>query len=105
MSIPIDDVYDINAIAKELEDVASNFFALGCALRIKPSQMTTVEKECRYDHRRGLWEVVSLFVNQIYNVKKLGPPTWRKIVTAVSDSMGGCNHALAKKIAYTHRCK
>ena len=35
-------------------------------------------------------------------VKRFGNPTWRKLVKAVDDPVGGNNHALALKIAAEH---
>ena len=38
----------------------------------------------------------------ISQVKKYGKPTWRKLVEAVQNKVGGYNHALAQKIAAEH---
>ena len=39
----------------------------------------------------------------IFQVKKYGKPTWRKLVEAVQNKVGGYNHVLAQKIAAEHR--
>ena len=97
------DETDARDVTSELEDVASKFYELGCALRIHPDLMDCLEDQYRYNHKNGLRKVIDLYLTQEYNVRKHGPPTWRRIVAAVSNSMGGCNHALAKKIAQNHR--
>ena len=39
----------------------------------------------------------------LYNqVERFGKPTWRRLVEAVKDPVGGNNHALAQKIAAEH---
>ena len=39
----------------------------------------------------------------LYNqVKRFGKPTWRRLVEAVEDPVGGNNYALALKIAADH---
>ena len=41
----------------------------------------------------------SSFVSQ---VERFGEPTWRRLVEAVEDEVGGNNHSLAQKIARQH---
>ena len=45
------------------------------------------------------WYVGSMVVSFIFQVKKFGKPTWRKLVEAVEDKVGGDNPALAQTIA------
>ena len=101
--MPLTDKNQANDVTSELEDVASKFYELGCALRIHPHLMDCLEDQYRYNHKNGLRRVIDFYLSQEYNVQKHGPPTWRRIVAAASNSMGGCNHALAKKIASNHQ--
>ena len=39
-----------------------------------------------------------LWLHQMYDTKKHGPPTWEMLVEAVSKDIGGNNKALAKKL-------
>ena len=50
----------------------------------------------------ALEDVLLLWLNQEYDVKKHGPPTWRMLVEAVGKKGGGDNHELAKQIAENH---
>ena len=51
----------------------------------------------------GLEDVLLLWLNRQYDVKKHGPPTWRMLVEAVDKKDGGNNHDLAKEIASNHQ--
>ena len=37
-----------------------------------------------------------------FQVKRFGKPTWKRLVEAVKDDVGGSNVALAQKIAKDH---
>ena len=50
----------------------------------------------------ALEDVLLLWLNREYDVKKHGPPTWQVLVEAVDRKGGGDNHELAKKIASNH---
>ena len=50
----------------------------------------------------ALEDVLLLWLNREYDVKKHGPPTWRMLVEAVDRKSGGDNHELAKEIASNH---
>ena len=50
----------------------------------------------------ALEDVLLLWLNQEYDVKKHGAPTWRMLVEAVDKKSGGDNHELAKQIASNH---
>ena len=43
---------------------------------------------------------ISLFL--LSQVERFGKPTWRRLVKAVEDHVGGSNSALAQKIATEH---
>lgn len=44
----------------------------------------------------------NMLVSSNSQVKKFGKPTWRKLVEAVEDKVGGDNPALAQTIAEEH---
>ena len=44
----------------------------------------------------------NMLVSSNSQVKKFGKPTWRKLVEAVEDKVGGDNPALAQTIAKEH---
>ena len=43
-----------------------------------------------------------LFSALPWQVERSGKPTWRRLVEAVEDRVGGNNHALAQRIAREH---
>ena len=64
--------------------------------------MDAIQRAFRQDIPQAFTEVLKVFLKHRYNVKKYGPPTWRKLVEAVDSPAGGNNHALAKKLAEHH---
>ena len=94
---------DARDVAEELKDVTAKCYEIGCALRIYQREMDKLEGLCRHEPVKALEKVIGHYLKQNYNTIKHGHPSWRKIVAAVSNSMGGCNHALAKKIAQNHQ--
>lgn len=87
--------------ASELEDIATNFYMFGQRLRIKNGDMKRLRDNYRHDQKKGLYEVLENYAEQNMNLN-YGPPTWHKIVAAVSHGMGGSNHRLAKDFAKKH---
>ena len=68
-------------------------------LRLKPKDLKSIEETFSQDPSRALGKVVETWLQQQYNVKKCGPPTWRMLVKAVDSPAGGNDHNLARKIA------
>ena len=50
-----------------------------------------------------LTSVVKEWLKRNYNEKKFGPPTWQRLVKALSDITGGANMALASDIAKKYK--
>ena len=48
---------------------------------------------------QAFMEVLLAWLRHRYNIKRYGPPTWRRLVEAMDNPAGGNNHALAKTIA------
>ena len=61
--------------------------------------METIQKAFQQDIAQAFTAVLTKWLRHSYNVKKYGPPTWRRLVEAVDSPAGGNDHALAKKIA------
>ena len=89
------DLFDIHC---ELLNVASQWKALGLALRLDPDTLDTVEADCR-DVSSCLRKALTLWLKKAYNTKKFGPPSWKLLVAAVAHPAGGNNRALAEQIA------
>ncbi len=96
---------DVVSAASELAGIASNFYLFGCTLGIERERLNQLRGNHRYEQKQGLQAVLDEYVLENHNTIKFGRPTWRNIVAAVSNSMGGNNHRLAKEIAAKHACK
>ena len=91
----IDDLFTLNS---ELLDVAHNWKSLGLALRLKPSLLSRIQKDCS-DVKNSLVELLTEWLNKAYNTTRFGDPTWQLLVAAVAHPAGGNNPALAQHIA------
>ena len=72
------------------------------ALGLPATELEAIQQVYEKDISRCLTEVLLLWLRQQYDVKSLGPPTWRRLVEAVDSTTGGNNHKLAKEIASRH---
>ena len=95
----IDDQHDVES---EVIDIAPEWKGFGLALRLAPTLLNKIEKESGSNVDNCLRNVVSMFLQQKYEISKYGCPTWRKIIQAVKHRTGGSNPALAFKIANNH---
>ena len=88
-------------VRKILNILAARAHFLGLALGIRPSDIETIRAQYKGPND-VLTEVLTMWLKQSYRVDKHGLPSWRTLVKAVDDPAGGCNHALAKRIASAH---
>ena len=95
------DEEDLSTIIEEILPLESRYYNLGRSLNLKIADLRKIRDKHPSDSD-GLEDVLLLWLNQKYNEKKYGPPTWRMLVEAVSKESGGDNHELAKKIAVNH---
>ena len=84
--------------------IKSVYFALGRALRLKTADLRSIQaaNPSESDAEEALSDALELWLQQKYNVEKIGPPTWRILVEAVDRKGGGNNPELAIKIADEH---
>ena len=82
----------------ELIDVAHNWKGLGNALRLRPSLLNQIEADRQFVRAR-LNDVLTEWLQEAYNTKRFGPPSWKLLVEAVAHPAGGNNNALARRIA------
>ena len=87
---------------EEISTLDSKYYQIGMGLRLKPKDLQSIEEMFRQEPSRALGKVVETWLQQQYNVKKCGPPTWQMLVKAVDSPAGGNDHTLAKKIASKH---
>ena len=92
---------DLSNIIEEIQPIESRYYDLGRSLNLKIADLRKIRDEYPSD-LDGLEDVLLLWLNQKYDEKKHGPPTWRMLVEAVSKKTGGDNHELAKQIAFNH---
>ena len=92
---------DLIDVLEELLPIKSVYLALGRSLRLNAADLKSIQA-ANPDESDALSDTLTLWLQQKYNVKRFGPPTWRKLVEAVDRKVGGNNPELAKKIAAEH---
>ena len=81
--------------------MANNWKNIGLALRLAPDSLNTLST--KEDVTDCLREVLTQWLKKTYSVKQFGEPSWKLLVKAVSDQVGGNDCALAEKIAQNHQ--
>ena len=99
--ISIIDEGDLSKIISELLTIQPKYYYLGRSLTLKIADLREI-RDKNPSESDGLEDVLILWLNQKYDVKKHGPPTWRMLVEAVNDVGGGNDHELAIRIASNH---
>lgn len=94
-----DDVYEVY---REVHTMAGSWGRIAVALRLPPSLKSLIAKTHSNNPEDCLLAVVEEWLKENYNVQKYGHPSWRVLVEAVADSIGGANPALAHSIAAKH---
>ena len=90
---------DLPDIIRELTDVTAKWRNIGIILGIPDNRLKAIKEDSPPDYLR---EMLSIWLQKNYNVKRFGEPTWVKLVEAVNDSSGGGNPSLAMEIARGH---
>ena len=101
-NLDIDDLFDVQS---ELNPISSCWKSVGLALRLKHDVLETIQAGNPGNPTACLTVTLKEWLNQNYNVKKFGEPTWQHLVEAVNHPVGGANVALATKIARNHKAK
>lgn len=71
-------------------------------LRVNPHELDAIERvHWRYPSK-ALEEATNTWLAKAYDVGKYGPPSWKKLVEAISHEAGGDNPRLAREIAKKH---
>ena len=85
--------------------IRSAFYSFGRSLKLKFDDLRAIREDYLKDSdvEIALENVLVLWLDQKYDVKKHGLPCWRALVKAVDSEAGGNNHELAVKIASNHR--
>ena len=91
---------DFRDVYRELITVKAKYYELGIMLGLRPGDLVAIRKGNDID--QAFTEIILKWLQQNYDVRKHGPPTWRNLVEAVDDPAGGNNHALAMRVADKH---
>ena len=93
---------DLSEVMSALLPIASRWKEVGIELKLKLADLDTIEAAHRNSPEDCLTNAVSWWLRKGYNTTKHGPPTWRKLVHAISLDAGGKNPSLAEKLAHDH---
>ena len=92
---------DLSDVMEEVVSIRSLYFQLGRTLRLQDHDLKLI-REVYTNEADALNDVLLLWLDQKYNVKRFGQPTWRTLVRAVDKETGGNNRGLALKLASNH---
>ena len=92
---------DLSEVIEEILPIQSRYYYLGRSLNLKIADLRKIRDE-HPTESDALEDVLLLWLNQQYDVKNCGYPTWRRLVEAIDKKSGGDNHELAKQIALNH---
>jgi hypothetical protein len=80
-------------------DLKTCYYELGIGLGLPPHELTAIQDKTVGTPLAG---ILLAWLNRHYNTEWHGLPTWRRLVEAVDNPVGGNNHELAKTIASKH---
>ena len=96
-----EDAYDV---LHEVNGLAGRWSDMCLALGLR-----SLEDKIKAEHSKNpgdcLRAVVDKWLQKNYNCQRFGSPTWKTLVKAVADEVGGNNIALAENIAKKHLSK
>ena len=93
---------DLVDVVEEVMDVAAKWRSLGLALRLRAAELDTISSKNHTDPTECLRDMLLAWLQQRYDSKRFGPPSWRILCQAISKQAGGNNPALAREIAERH---
>ena len=94
-----EDTYDVY---EEVITMAGSWEQMAVGLRLPPSKKSLIATKHCNNPEKCLLTVVEEWLKGVCNVQKYGHPSWRLLVQAVADPIGGANPALAHSIAAKH---
>ena len=98
MSTAEDDTFDV---LEAVGSLTARWRSICLALRV--SDADTIASNCRDKPEECLRATLEKWLKKCYNTQKHGPPTWRQMVGAVANNIGGNDPALAETIAKNHQ--
>ena len=92
---------DFFEIISLLQNHQARCYGIGTWLRLPPSLLQTIRVTAQ-DHAGAMEMIINNWLQQNYDTKTHGPPTWKMLVDAVRARNGGNNTNLANEIARLH---
>ena len=87
----------------ELKNVLPQYYrGIGSRLRLKSDTLKVIGRE-NPTPAQAMEAVITEWLKMNYNTTEVGPPTWKALVAAVANSLGGNNKAEAERIAGRHK--
>ena len=86
----------------ELKNVLARHRGIGSRLYLKIDTLDVIGRE-NPGAAQAMEAVIVEWLNMNYNTAKFGPPTWKALVAAIANPLGGNNKAEAEKIASKHK--
>ena len=90
---------DLTDVMEAVVDVAAKWKFIGMALGIKRAELNTIASKHASDAKECLSDMLCAWLQQCYDAKRFGQPSWKLLCQAVRNTVGGNNPALANKIA------
>ena len=91
-----------NDVYEEVITMAGSWEQMAVGLKLPPPMISLIVTEHSSNPKKCLLAVVKEWLKGVCNVQKYGHPSWRLLVQAVADPIGGANPALAHSIAAKH---
>ena len=99
------DIFALADILCDAHSVSARWKSVFIILRINPYELDAIEYvHWRYPSK-ALEEATKVWLAKAYDVGKYGPPSWKKLVEAISHEAGGDSPHLAREIAKKHPAK
>ena len=89
-------------VMNEIMDMASKWKSLGLALRLRNADLDTISSKNHADPCNCLRDMLLAWLQQHYDTKRFGQPSWRLLSQAIYNRAGGDNPVLAETIAQQH---
>ena len=80
--------------------MADKWKNIGLALRLRSSELNKISSTKSGDVIGCLTDMLELWLNKTYDVKRYGEPSWQLLREAVQSKAGGNNPALAETFPY-----
>ena len=90
---------DLLDVVEKLVNMTAKWKSLGLALRLKAAELDAISLKNHTDPTECLRDMLLAWLQQHYDIKKFGLPSWTMLCKAISNPAGGNNPTLARKIA------